>query len=91
MGRGRIRAINSDSTERAMAQVLIRNIPEETLASFRQKAELKGKSLEQELRDLLEQNRKLTPEERAAIADRIREGSTLSPALTLDEIRAGLE
>ena len=35
-----------------MAEVLIRNIPEETLASFRQKAELKGKSLEQELRDL---------------------------------------
>jgi antitoxin FitA len=74
-----------------MAQVLIRNIPEETLASFRQKADLKGKSLEQELRDLLEQNRKFTPAERAAIADRIRQGSTPSRALTLDEIREGLE
>lgn len=74
-----------------MAQVLIRNIPEETLASFRQKAELKGKSLEQELRDLLEANRKFTPEERAALADRIRAGSRAGPALTLDEIREGLE
>lgn len=73
-----------------MAQVLIRNIPEETLASFRQKAELKGKSLEQELRDLLEANRKFTPEERAALADRIRSGSRAGPALTLDEIREGL-
>jgi plasmid stability protein len=74
-----------------MAQVLIRNIPEETLSSFRQKAELKGKSLEQELRDLLEQNRKFTPEERAALADHIRQGSTPSPALSLDDIREGLE
>jgi hypothetical protein len=58
---------------------------------FRQKAELKGKSLEQELRDLLEANRKFTPEERAALADRFRSGSRAGPALTLDEIREGLE
>ncbi len=74
-----------------MAEVLIRDIPEETLASFRQKAELKGKSLEQELRDLMEAHRKLTPEERVALADRIRAGSRPGPALSLDEIRVGLE
>ena len=74
-----------------MAEVLIRNIHEETLASFRQKAELKGKSLEQELRDLMEAHRKLTPEDRVELADRIRAGSRPGPALSLDEIRVGLE
>lgn len=75
-----------------MAQVLIRNIPEETLASFRQKAELKGKSLEQELRDLLEANRKFTPEERAALSRWFHARNPgVQSSLTLDEIREGLE
>lgn len=75
-----------------MGQVLIRNVPDDTIASFKQKAEINGRSLEQELRDLLERNRPFTPEERVALSRAFRarhEG--IQPSLTLDEIRDGLE
>lgn len=75
-----------------MAQVLIRNVGEDTVESFRQKAKLKGISLEQELRDLLEKNKPFTPEERVAVSRAIRaRQSGVAPSLTLDEIREGLE
>ena len=75
-----------------MAQVLIRNLDEDTVESYRQKAKIKGISLEQELRDLLERNRPFTPEERVAVSRRLRaEFSEVQPSLTLDEIREGLE
>ena len=50
-----------------MAQVLIRNVPEDTIESYRQKAKLNGRSLEQELRNVLEKNKPYTPEERLAV------------------------
>lgn len=56
-----------------MAQVLIRNVDEETVESYRQKAKIKGISLEQELRNLLEAHRPFTPSERVAVSQRLRE------------------
>jgi len=55
-----------------MAQVLVRNLDERVLATLRRKAELGGRSLEQELRSTLSAAARLTMEERAAFARRIR-------------------
>lgn len=75
-----------------MAQVLIRNIPEDTIGSYRQKAKLNGHSLEQELRDLLENNKPYTPAERLALTrSYLARFEKPTPSLTLDEIREGLE
>jgi hypothetical protein len=80
------------ATEIGMAQVLIRNVPDETIESFRRKAKLKGHSLEQELRELLERNKPFTPEERLALSRHYRSRyKDIQPSLTLDEIREGLE
>ena len=74
-----------------MAQVLIRNVDEGTVESYRQKAKLKGISLEQELRNLLEANKPFTPEERIANSRAVRAyQSGVAPSLTLEEIREGL-
>ena len=74
-----------------MAQVLIRNIDEDTVESYRQKARIKGISLEQELRTLLETNKPFTPEERLAYSRAARAMQrTVAPSMTLDEIREGL-
>ena len=75
-----------------MAQVLVRNVDEETVESYRQKAKIKGISLEQELRNLFEANRPFTPAERVAISRQIR-GMTkgVATSLSLDEIHEGLE
>ena len=56
-----------------MAQVLIRNVDEETVESYRQKAKIKGISLEQELRNLLVAHRPFTPDERVAVSRRLRQ------------------
>jgi plasmid stability protein len=74
-----------------MGQVLIRNVDDDTIESFKLKAKLKGHSLEQELRDLLKVNKPFTPRERGAIARQFRSRyKELQPSLTLDEIRDGL-
>lgn len=74
-----------------MGQVLIRNVPDETIESYKAKAKLKGHSLEQEIRELLEQNRPFTPQERVACSKAIlARQKTISPSLTLEEIREGL-
>ncbi|MDI4666648.1 hypothetical protein K9U40_20325 [Xanthobacter autotrophicus] len=72
-----------------MAQVLIRNIPDETLNVYRERAKRNGISLEQEIRNLLERNRPYTPEERVAVSRYFRSRTKPSPPLTLDEIREG--
>jgi plasmid stability protein len=75
-----------------MGQVLIRNVDDDTIESFKAKARLKGLSLEQELRNLLEANKPFTPEERLAASRALRariKGPV--PSLTPDEIREGLE
>ena len=74
-----------------MAQVLVRNVDDDTVESYRWKAEIKGISLEQELRNLLEANKPFTPDERVAVSRAFRaEYSEQQPALSLDEIREGL-
>lgn len=74
-----------------MAQVLIRNLDEDTVESYRQKARIRGVSLEQELRDLLEANQPFTPEERVAVSRAIRgRQAGIAPSMSLDEIRDGL-
>jgi plasmid stability protein len=55
-----------------MGQVLIRNLDDHIIESLKLKAELKGHSLEQELRDILRQAAGPTVEERLAMIDRVR-------------------
>ena len=75
-----------------MGQVLIRNVSDETITVFKRKAELKGHSLEQELRDLLERNRPLTADEKIALSQKFSSRyDKIQPSMTLDEIREGLE
>lgn len=62
-----------------MAQVLVRNLDEQVVAALRRKAELHGHSLERELRVTLTAAARLTPEERVALARRVR---SLTPADT---------
>jgi antitoxin FitA len=75
-----------------MGQLLIRNVPDDTIASFKQKAEINGRSLEQELRELLERNKPFTVDERVALSRSfLARYETVQPSLTLEEIREGLE
>jgi antitoxin FitA len=55
-----------------MGQVLIRNLDDRVIDSLKTKAELKGCSLEQELRDVLTAAAPLTPEEKIALFRKIR-------------------
>jgi plasmid stability protein len=75
-----------------MGQVLIRNIDDDTIESFKLKAKLKGHSLEQELRNLLDANKPFTPEERVQASRYLRSLSAApGTPLSLDEIREGLK
>jgi plasmid stability protein len=58
--------------EVAMAQVIVRNLDDEVVASLKLKAKLKGHSLEQELRDILKRAAELSKEEKLALIDSIR-------------------
>lgn len=55
-----------------MAQVIIRNLDDDVVSRLKAKAELHGRSLEQELRDILTRAAPLSPEEKLAVADRVR-------------------
>jgi plasmid stability protein len=55
-----------------MAQVIVRNLDEQVVSSLKIKAELHGRSLEQELREILKRAAELTPQEKLALIDRIR-------------------
>jgi plasmid stability protein len=61
-----------------MAQVLVRNIDEDVVSRLKVKAELKGQSLEQELRDILTAAAPLTGDEKVALSRRLR---SMSPSL----------
>ncbi len=75
-----------------MGQVLIRNVPDETIELFKAKAKLNARSLEQELRDLLERNRPYTTEERVAASRRhLAQYSVIQPSLTSADLRDGME
>jgi antitoxin FitA len=52
--------------------VIVRNLDERVVSSLKIKAELHGRSLEQELRDILKRAAELTSEEKLAVVDRIR-------------------
>ncbi len=55
-----------------MAQVIVRNLDAEVVAALKRKAALHGRSLEQELREILSSAARFDREERLAVADRIR-------------------
>ena len=75
-----------------MGQVLIPDVPDETISRFKQKAEINGRTLEAELRDLIERNRPLTSDERVALSLSFRaRHDSVQPPLSLDEIREGLK
>ena len=75
-----------------MGQVLIRNLDDDVISSLRFKAQMKGRPLEQELREILTDAAPLTAAEKVAAATRIL-GMTKGPvpSLSLEEIREGLE
>ena len=69
-----------------MAQALIRKIKDETLEDYRSAAKAGGRSLEAELREVIERNRPrrpLTPEERRAFSDAITRGQQMGTDSTL--------
>jgi plasmid stability protein len=74
-----------------MGQVLVRNLSDEVISALKVKAELKGHSLEQELREIIEAAAPFTPAERLAISQQIRSMSTGGPYPPLDkeEMREG--
>jgi plasmid stability protein len=53
--------------EVSVGQVLIRNIPEGLIETYKVKARLQGTSLEQVLRGVLERNAPFTPAERVVV------------------------
>jgi antitoxin FitA len=66
-----------------MAQALIRKIKDETLADYRSAAAAKGRSLEAELRELIEKNRPVLKKDSAALmalSERLRAGTPASAA-----------
>lgn len=56
-----------------MAQVIVRNLDDDVVATLKRKAALRGHSLEQELRGILSSAARLTTEERVALAKNIRD------------------
>ena len=66
-----ISAINRNP---AIGQVLIRNLNDEVISSLRYRAKLKGRPLEQELREILTNAAHFTREERVRIAEALQAG-----------------
>ena len=75
-----------------MGQLLIRNIDDQVIESFKTRALIAGKPLEQYLREFLAHHATMTSAERVAFARSIREHAAgLSPQMSKEEIREGLE
>ena len=55
-----------------MAQVIVRNIEDEVVRVLKARAQLKGISLEQELREILRSAARPRTEDLVALADRVR-------------------
>jgi len=70
-----------------MGQVLVRNLDDGVIERLKRKAELKGHSLEQELREVITSAAPLTPEEKLALARRLR---SLSPPIRDFDVRAAI-
>lgn len=58
-----------------MGSMVIRNIPDDVLESFKARAKAKGKSAEQMARDVIAREAGMTSQEAWATIDAIREGS----------------
>ena len=75
-----------------MGQVLIRNLPDAVIEAHRHRAKANGRSLEQELRSLIESTAPYTPAERSAIAEHAQNltppGPRSDPAGLVSEDRA---
>ena len=56
----------------SMAQVLVRNLDDRVVAALKRKAELRGHSLEKELREILASAARLSGEERVQVSRRMR-------------------
>jgi antitoxin FitA len=70
-----------------MGQLLVRNLDDRVIERLKTKAELKGRSLEQELRDVLTNAAPLTPAEKTALFRKLR---TMTPALGKVDVRAAI-
>jgi antitoxin FitA len=70
-----------------MGQVLVRNLDDRVIESLRTKAELKGHSLEQQLREILTEAAPLSPKEKIDLFRRLR---ALSPPLGAVDVRAAI-
>jgi plasmid stability protein len=70
-----------------MAQVLVRNLDDHVIEQLKHKAEIKGHSLEQELRDVITAAAPLTADEKLALARRLR---AMSPPLHHVDVRAAI-
>jgi antitoxin FitA len=55
-----------------MARVLVRNLDDDVVDALKDKAKLRGHSLEQELRDILAEAARPRRDERVALADQVR-------------------
>jgi antitoxin FitA len=73
--------------ETAMGQVLVRNLDDRVIESLKTKAELHGRSLEQELRDVLTNAAPLTPAEKIALFRKLR---ATTPPLGDIDVRAAI-
>ena len=70
-----------------MGRVLIRNLDDRVIESLKTKAELKGHSLEQELRDVLTNAAPLTAGEKVALFSKLRAKTPLPR--DIDVVRRG--
>ncbi|MCG6856593.1 MAG: hypothetical protein LJE67_00840 [Salaquimonas sp.] len=75
-----------------MGQILIRNVSGKALEALKLRARLKGSSMEQEARLLIESVAALTPEERMAESRKVRAMQEHTVAeMPLEAVREGLE
>jgi plasmid stability protein len=73
--------------EADMGQVLVRNLDDQVIEKLKHKAELKGHSLEQELREVITAAAPLSADEKLALSKKLR---SLSPPLHDVDIRAAI-
>ena len=81
-------AIVFDSIGGVMGQVLVRNLDDRVIESLKTKAELKGRSLEQELREVLTNAAPLTSGEKIALFQKLR--AMTQPPLGNVDVRAAI-
>ena len=72
-----------------MGQILVRNLDGNVIANLKLRAELKGKTLEQELRDVLTAAAPLPVEEQVAVPERLRAAFAVENFDTRAAIRWG--